>query len=89
MADEYFLPYDDSKYNEGILINERNGIWSLVVARKKKDGTWMEWCFPQKRDGSKQPMDKSVPWKIKIGNSKDAAIETLRELALKLEGVPF
>lgn len=92
MEDKYFSPDEDSAYGEGILVDEYNGTWSLVAARQKNDGKiWMEWGFPQKRDGSKEPMEKSLPWKLKIGESKEAAANRLRELALRIEGadVPF
>jgi len=82
----WFLKDEDSAYGEGILIDEYQGGYSLVVANQKNDGKiWMQWCFPQKRDGSKGAMDKSFPWKIKIGNSKKAAVETLKNLILRLE----
>ena len=45
----------------------------------------MEWIFPQKRDGSKKPIDKSLPWKIKLG-SRDEAIKVLRFFLDQLEG---
>jgi hypothetical protein len=45
----------------------------------------MEWVFPQKRDGSKEPIDKSLPWKIKLG-PKAEAIKALKFFIEKLEG---
>jgi len=85
--DKFFIKDEDSAYGEGILVDEYNNNWSLVSARKGKDGTvYMQWAYPQKRDGSKGPIDKSVPWKIKIGDSKAAAASRLRELALMIEG---
>ena len=93
--DKWFLKDEDSAYGDGILVDEYHGSYSLVAARQKNDGkVWMEWVFPQKRDGSKTPMDKSFPLKIKLGDSKEAAANRLRELALMIEGsdgetVPF
>jgi len=88
--DKYFSPDEDSAYGDGILVDEYNGSYSLVAARQKQDGkVWMEWVFPQKRDGSKTPMDKSFPLKIKIGNSKEEAAARLRELAEKIDSSPF
>ena len=85
--DKWFSADEDSQYGEGILVDEYHGSWSLVSARQSNEGkTFMQWCYPQKRDGSKGPMDKSFPWKIKIGNSKEAAANRLRELALIIEG---
>ena len=44
-----------------------------------------EWVFPQKKDGSKKPIDKSLPWKIKLG-PKEEAIKALKFFIEKLEG---
>jgi len=92
--DKYFIADEDSAYGEGILVDEYHGAYSIVAARQSKEGeTYMQWCFPQKRDGSKGPIEKSVPWKINLGGSKTEAAHKLRELALRIEGggeeVPF
>ena len=93
MAEEkWFIEDQDSEHGEGLLIDEYNGRWSVVRARKGKDGgVWMEWAYPQKRDGSKGAMEKAFPWGLKFGDSKEAATNKLRELALRIEGeeVPF
>jgi len=87
MTDEkWFIKDEDGQYGEGILIDEYQGSWFLVSARQKNDGkVWMEWCFPQMRDGSKKPMDKSFPWKIKLGESDKEAGAKLRELADRID----
>ena len=77
MADDTFYAAEGSQYGEGIMLNEYNGSFSLVSARKKEDKIYMEWVYPQKRDGSRQPMEKSLPWKITLGD-KEAAIQALR-----------
>ena len=85
--DKWFLADEDSAYGEGILVDEYNGDWSLVQARQGQDGkTYMQWCYPQKHGDERGPMDRSVPWKIKLGNSKEEAVMKLRELAAKIEG---
>lgn len=87
MADnQFFFEKADSQYGEGQLLDEYNGIWSLVNARKGNDGkVYMEWCFPQKKDGTKKPLDKSLPWKITFG-TKDEMVATLRKILRKLSG---
>ena len=45
----------------------------------------MEWVFPQKKDGSEESIDKSLPWKIKLG-PKEEAIKALKSFIEKLEG---
>jgi len=73
------------KYGEGIQLDYYNGRYSIVSARQKDDKIYKEWCYPQKRDGSKQPMEKSLPWKIELGGTKEEAIETLRFFAMAIK----
>ena len=76
--DKYFYADPDSEYGEGVLLDEYNGKYSLVSARESKTGEiFMQWCFPQARDGSKKPIDKSVPWKVTPGD-KDAMVKMLQ-----------
>ena len=71
-----FLEYPNDKYSGGIELDEYNGEISLVRARRAEDGTvYKDWCFPAIK---KEPGKKSLPWKIKIGNSTEEACETLR-----------
>jgi len=80
--------YPDSKYGEGIIIDEYRGEFSLISANRGDNETLYEqWVYPQKR-GGKGPIDKSVPWKIKLGNNKEAAMKTLKILIGMLDA-PF
>ena len=75
---EIFLEDPDSKWNEGIMLQEYHGVFSLVSANKStnSEGTvWMRWGFPQNKD--KKPIDKAIPWKIRLG-SKRQAVKTLQ-----------
>ncbi len=85
MEKEIFYKYESSQYGDGILLNEYRKEFSLVAAKRKDDEIFMEWVFPQKRDGSKEPIDKSLPWKIKLG-PKAEAIKVLKFFLEKLEG---
>jgi len=87
---KFFYPDPDSQYGEGVMLDEYNGKWSLVSARQGKDGTvYIQWAYPQARDGSKKPIDKSVPWKVSFGN-KEATVSGLRHFLSILEGdAPF
>lgn len=85
MDSNNFYKYESSSYGDGVLLDEYRGEFSLVAARRKDDDIFMEWVFPQKRDGSKEPIDKSLPWKIKLG-PKAEAIKVLRFFLEKLEG---
>ena len=72
-----FYANEGSQYGEGIILDNYNGAISLVAARKKEENVYMEWVYPQKRDGSRGPMEKSLPWKITLGD-REAAIKALR-----------
>jgi len=85
MDDEIFYEYESSSYGDGILLNIYRNEYSLVAAKLKEGEIFMEWVFPQKRDGSKEPIDKSLPWKIKLG-PKAEAIKVLKFFLEKLEG---
>ncbi|MDQ1336167.1 MAG: hypothetical protein QG552_3117 [Thermodesulfobacteriota bacterium] len=88
MDKETFYEYQaNNAYGDGILLDEYRNEFSLVAAKRKDGKTYMEWMFPQKKDGSKQPIDKSLPWKIKLG-PRDEAIKVLRFFLAKLEGAP-
>jgi len=85
MDDDIFFENESSQYGDGVLLNEYRGEFALVAAKRKDGKVFMEWVFPQKRDGSKEPMDKSLPWKIKLG-PKAEAIKALKFFIEKLEG---
>ena len=66
----------DSKYGQGILLEEYQGTWSLISARRDvNDIIRKRWCYPQRKD---KPLDKPVPWKLELGKTKAEALETLR-----------
>lgn len=85
MDNDIFYKYESSQYGDGVLLNEYRNEFSLVAARRKDGEIYMEWVFPQKRDGSKEPIEKSLPWKIKLG-PKTEAIKVLKYFLEKLEG---
>ena len=85
MTQDIFYEYGDSQYGDGIVLNEYRNEFSLVAAKQKDGNTYMEWMYPQKKDGSKEPIEKSLPWKIKLGN-KEEAIKLLKFFLEKLEG---
>jgi hypothetical protein len=85
MDKKIFYEYESSQYGDGILLDEYREEFSLVAAKRKEKDIFMEWVFPQKKDGSKEPIDKSLPWKIKLG-SKQEAIKALKFFLRQLEG---
>jgi hypothetical protein len=84
MEDKYFIEDPDSAYHEGVLLDEYQGKYSLVSARKGKNGkVYMSWCFPQGPD--RKPREKGVPWKVTLGD-KAAAKKALLMFADILDG---
>ena len=84
MADT-FIELHDSKWHEGVKLDEYQGEISLVTARQDAEGkVYLKWGFPQNKD--REPIDKSIPWKVKIGDSKAEAVTMLREFIDALVG---
>jgi hypothetical protein len=82
---KFFLEFPDSQYHEGILLDEYQGKYSLCAANKDKDGkVYSKWGYPQKF-GEKVPIDKSLPWKVTLGD-KAAAKKALLMFADILDG---
>jgi hypothetical protein len=68
-----FIKYSDSQYGEGIQVEEYNGVVSLVNAREGQDGkVYAQWCYPQGRGKGAGPIEKALPWKIKLGTKEEA-----------------
>lgn len=83
---KFFCELPDSEYGEGVMLDEYHEKWSLVAARKAKDGkVYMSWCFPQGID--RKPKEKGVPWKVNLGNQKQA-LKTLKHFIALLGRTP-
>ena len=91
-----FIEYPNSQYNDGIEIDCYGGEYSLVLANQANDGkVYKKWCFPQEV-GTKGkpggPIAKSLPWKIPLGDSAEAAVAMLEKLIDELRnqaGIPL
>ena len=88
MKENYFET--NSQYKQGFRVEEYKGEYALVACNEGKDGKiYPEWVFPQGKD--RQPKTKqdgslvSLPLKIKIGDSVESAVETLRQIAAALK----
>lgn len=76
----------DEKYGRGIALDEYKGEYSIVSMRHADNGNnYLDWMFPQVKD--RQPSEKSLPWKISLGN-KQQAVQRLRMLLDSLGDVP-
>lgn len=70
------LPGDRHEY---LIIEEYNGIKSLVLGNEGKNGVmYKKWGHPQIKD--KKIAETAIPWKIPLGNPKQA-VEVIRQLA--------
>jgi len=66
------VSYDlETKYGDHVIMEEYNEQYSIIAARKGKDGAiWKEWVFPQ--DGDRKPRDKAIPLKVFLGGHAQA-----------------
>ena len=78
----------DSKYKTGFKLEEYKGTFSIAACQQGKDGKeYVRWCHPQiMLNGAKSVSEKSLPIQIKLGSSRQAAIEALKEIIGELEG---
>ena len=84
MDDQIFYEYEDGRFGDGITLDFYRGEYALVSAKKGQDDKiYMQWCYPQK-SGGKGPLEKSLPWKIKLGE-KTEAIKVLKFFLSHLE----
>lgn len=82
--DEIYYPYPESEYNEGVLLDEYNDSWSLVSVNEGQDGEiYKKWGYPQR---NRKPIDKVIPWKVKLGDDKREAARCLKFFLEKLVG---
>jgi len=78
-----FIRDENSKYNEGILLDDYNGVLSLVAAQEAEDGTiYKRWIHPSTKD--RKPSEKAIPWKITLGEPR-VALEKLKLLVAMIE----
>ncbi len=81
-----FIAYENSQYGDGIQIEEYNGMFSLVSAREKDGNVYAQWGYPQGIGKGAGPIDKCLPWKIKLANNKPEAVEMLNKIISTLTG---
>ena len=76
MSFEIFLQDKNSKYGDGILLEEYNESFSLYAAQKSNDGPiYKRWC--KMKTGKDSYMDKDIPVQLRLGNQNEA-IEKLK-----------
>lgn len=84
------MPYEiffdlETKYGEGVLLEEYNEEYSLIAASKGQgQGTiFKKWVFPQMKD--RKPAEKALPWKVTLGGHRQA-IKALEYFLKHLKG---
>lgn len=74
----------DAQYHRGLVLDDYNGKISIAEATEGKDGEVnVRWGFPQGKE--RKPIEKSIPWKITIGEDAGDAIDTLKRLIAVLQ----
>ena len=78
----------NEQYRSGFVLEEYNGVYSLVNAYRKKDGeTEMKWAYIEKREKNEATdkwegkPGKKIPWKIELGTRDEAIANLWRVLA--------
>jgi len=81
---EIFYKIPDSKYFEGVFLEEFRGNIQLAAGKAGKEGTnYKRWAFPQGAD--RKPGDKAVPVSVNLG-ARHNAIEILEKILVELRG---
>ncbi len=84
MTDIKYIDIPDSKYGDSVVLEEYNGIYSLVAGTTNDEGkTFKKWAFPQTKN--REPGKKAIPVKVQLGDQHSAA-EILREMADEIDG---
>lgn len=61
----------NENYKRGIVLDEYNGVYSIIEAHEGKDERiWPAWGFRQLK--TKQAAEKAIPWKIELGDVYEA-----------------
>jgi hypothetical protein len=84
----------NEQFKSGFILEEYNGVYSLVNAYRKRDGeTEMKWAYIEKREKNEATdkwegkPGKKIPWKIELG-TRDEAIANLRRVLAELGAEP-
>lgn len=81
---EIFYRILDSKYFEGVFLEEFRGCIQLAAGKASKEGTnYKKWAFPQGAD--RKPGEKAIPVSVNLG-PRHTAIEILEKMLAELKG---
>jgi hypothetical protein len=73
-----FVELEGSKWNDGVALDEYNGIFSVVAAQRSRTNgkIYKRYAFPQNKD--KKAVDTAVPMGVRLGN-RTQAIQILKQ----------
>lgn len=75
----------NAQYNDGILLDEYNGMYALLSGRKDQEGTVRaRWCKPS--IGRDQYAAKDIPMGVRLGNI-DEAIARMEAFTAELKRI--
>ena len=83
---EFFME-TDKQYGNGLLLNEHNGVVSIISAGKPRgNGTvYMKWAYPQIGPKPGEPAHTAIPMGVRLGNAREA-VKILRFFLKQLGG---
>ncbi len=84
MMTEFSHFITNEKYRTGPTLEFYGNEYSIVEAQESNtDGkVYKKWGYPQAQ--GRKPLDKSIPWKIKLGN-KEGALDILRMMMKEIQ----
>lgn len=82
---EIFYKVPESKYGDGVFLEEYKGTYQLIAGNTGGDGTnYKKWAFPQNKD--RKPTEKAIPVSVNLG-PRHTAIDILKKMVAELEAV--
>lgn len=88
MENELFFRLEGSQYGEGVVLNEYNGVYSIVAAQESKDEEkviYKRWCYPER---DRKPIDTAIPMGVKLGD-KQAMVSMLTSILQNITDTDF
>lgn len=80
---EIFYKVPESKYSDGVFLEEYKGVFKLIAGNTGRDGTnYKKWAFPQNKD--RKPTEKATPVSVNLG-PRYTAIGILKKMIAELE----
>ena len=75
----------DERYNQGVLLDEYNGVYSLVSAKQGDSKVFTQWCKP--RVGEEKYSEKAIPMGVRLGDKAQAVTVLQRFVQMLKRGM--